>query len=380
MMMMPCLVFAAYVAAPIPVASWESLRAVIAAAKPAVAVSVQFSPAFTFNESDYGPPTPGKENPWEIGIADGRTVSINGGGHTLTGRGGDGRFLNITDAHVELTDLNFNSGGCIGDGGFIAVARSILKTSYVTFNQAAVWPSRGGAIWAEDSELSLGISTMFRGCSAGEGGALAAFNTTIDATDTVFIENSVDGAGDAPGGAMLLAGCNVTISRSTFSQGGCDGGGGAIVLGDCTATIDQTDFSENMAGGGSSGGALDITNSHVVVTGSTFTNNQASGGDMGLGGGAITVTGSQLTVRASNFTGNSASVNGGAIAEGPAESGCSEVHISGCFFDSNTARDAGNTGGAIFSGDGNVTVDGCMCRNNQPQNFGGNFTAKCSPY
>lgn len=141
-------------------------------------------------------------------------------------------------------------------------------------------------------------------------------------------------AGAEPfGGAVLVnANTQLTLDNVTLSNSLASVSGGAIAtFAGVVLDISNSRFLGNLA---ANGGAI-ATRAVITVTGSTFTNNNASGGE----GGAIQSYEQNLTISASSFTGNSARL-GGAIFKGNALLDFRESNF--------TANSSSEDGGAIY--------------------------------
>jgi hypothetical protein len=215
------------------------------------------------------------------------------------------------------------------------------------------------------------------------------------------------------GGILIDSGASLSASQvavtANFASADCLGnfGSGGGIENDGCLSVCNSVFTNNVACGGSStdpitegsaGGAIDSQGPSLFVTGSTFSNNNASGPATGTGeanGGAIN-TSSSTTIACSTFTGNSAlgrTTNGGAIAAGENEYLYTPpMTVSGCTFASNEAVGANGAndftissggeglGGAIFSL-AQLTITGSSFKNNLAQGGnGGNSLNDVSGY
>lgn len=108
--------------------------------------------------------------------------------------------------------------------------------------------------------------------------------------------------------ACFAPGPTVNLSGLTFANGSSSSGaGGALWAYNSTVNITNTTFISNIATGSGSGGAIYSTFGSITVTDSSFLNNSA------MDGGAINSSGTGFMVRRSTLTGNTASRMGGAI-------------------------------------------------------------------
>src|SRR5262249_5268877 len=158
---------------------------------------------------------------------------------------------------------------------------------------------------------SLGISSCtFTGnqCSAGGGAIefLASANQTLTVTNCTFDSNkaSFGGTIDTENGTGALI-----ITGSTFVNNQAPNNGGALSLGTAATLTTNCTFLQNE--GGLAGGAIANFNGPLTVTNCTFADNKAPGGQ----GGAIEnlPRAGTLTVTNSSFRSNLAIGSGGAI-------------------------------------------------------------------
>ncbi len=172
------------------------------------------------------------------------TITIEGGGHTISG---DGQFLifdvqeggRLTIKQLTLID---------GNGGSLA----------------------GGAVRAvRDAELRVEDSA-FRNNTARFGGAIGARNDSkITITNSSFKYNSAE-----RGGAISLATSEATIESSSFGQNLATISGGALQLYRGEIAISNSSLFTNVAG---VGGAIYVNGGEVTLTHLTMLDNIASG-------------------------------------------------------------------------------------------------------
>lgn len=227
------------------------------------------------------------------------------------------------------------NGGADGDGGAILVSAGNLTVTGTTFvGNTAI----GGS------------ASDYAGGGWGYGGAIfseAGIGTSVRLSGDTFTNNTARGGvaatiGTGGGGAVEELGGATAISGSIFTGNIAFGGtgpvggtssGGAIDLnnvGSALPSIVNSSFIRNEAvgaptntttgqGGGGTGGAVSMESATVHITGSTFANNAAVGGNGGAGTNGIGAAGSggaigaiprtTFTLVNSTITGNS--VRGG---------------------------------------------------------------------
>src|SRR5262249_16379248 len=167
-------------------------------------------------------------------------------------------------------------------------------------------------------------------------------------TNCTFTNNSAAGTGGAIGGD----GVKLVVDPSPFSHNHAVMGGGAAEPEFTTVTIPDSTFDSNPAGDvthtNAAGGALS-TGQVVTITGSTFSNNTATG----IGGAAFTGSnsGTMITAINSTFTGNTSDHGGGALATG---GGSGQVLLSNDTVANNMVTNGSgggiqiNYGGSVF--------------------------------
>ena len=140
--------------------------------------------------------------------------------------------------------------------------------------------------------LTINNLTMTKGRSDDTGGALILRNhgrATVN--DSAFLSNSA-----VDGGAIhtYWPGTQLTVNGSRFANNRSRWGGGAIQMWGGVVSIRNSSFVENSAGG--SGGAIDIgEGDEISVTNSTFAGNSASRGGA-IGGGHLPITLTHVTM------------------------------------------------------------------------------------
>lgn len=170
-------------------------------------------------------------------------------------------------------------------------------------------------------------------------------------------------SGGDGGGVFHDSGNDLTIDHVTFSGNSAEGsfGGGAIRSGSGTTLISNSTFINNTASNSNGGGAIlfgggEFFRPVVTITNSTFSDNQVSG-QFGHGGAInsnadpIIITGSTFTNNQANAEGPFSNSNGGAFDMD--SSGASAI-IANSTFTGNSAKDSG--GGIFVRDDGALTL------------------------
>ncbi len=272
----------------------------------------------------------------QAGAAGADTITFSGNGVITLNSGLPG----ITGAGGPLT---------IDGGGDITVSGNALYRVFHVYT--------GGELTLQNLVVSQGY--------AGAGGGLYNDGGTVTIEQCTFASNTASNEG---GGGLRNLG-NATISTSVFSNNTANGdyfGGGGILSSAGLLTISGSSFLNNTAGGNGGGGIatnMDYDFLTLVISDTTFSNNQAVG-DYGSGGGIF--SNGDLTISGSTFGGNQASGlsegNGGGLFHIN-----SAAAITNSTFSGNAA--AGSGGGIYYRDDvgmalANVTISGNSANTN----------------
>ncbi len=349
-------------------------------------------------------------------ITDGKEVGASGGGMLVDA----GATLDLDQVVVANNSAYADSLGNDGSGGGIENDGSLSVTKCVFTNNLA----SGGSYTDVITEGSAG-------------GAIDNNGPSMTVTSSAFTNNQAvgpaTGTGEGNGGAINNGGninnsSTATIANSTFNGNRAFGrttNGGAISTGEnesapplalaisnCTFTGNQAvgangaNNSTEVFGGEALGGAI-ANAAPLTITGSTFTDNLAKGGDHGSnlggvdpnpvvgevwGGGIVDAFFGSLTVTNTTFTGNQAI--GGNSAAGPGAPAAGGGVASEIFADT-TLTDVtfvgnqaiggsggpGYTGGSGFGGgyyngvDSNAAVSHALFLDNQAKGGAGGWGA-----
>ena len=273
----------------------------------------------------------------------------------ITGGGKGGAIYNAeteaTDGIITTTikgEINFGKKG----------------TTTFTDNKST---QMGGAIYNEsssDSAITLG-KVVFTGNSSNLGGAIYTKAGTITIGDNAQFSVNKSSVG---GGAIYMTGTDTKIkmgSGAIFDRNASEAAGGAIYIdnigGGSTLDLVQATFDGNTAG--SDGGAIANKGTINITDQTKFTSNTAS-----ARGGAIF---NQGTLNVENGT-----VFGGASAEGGESKGNSALEGGAIYNDGGNLNidkkvsftgNKAETGGAIFSRDSDVTLEGVSFTENKAE-------------
>jgi hypothetical protein len=280
-----------------------------------------------------------------------KNLDIEGPGASQLAISGNGTYRvfnipqgnSVTIAGLTITQGLSNGKDDLGGGVLVAGSTLALTNDVFSYNEAA----GGGAL-----DIANGANATVSGCTFRDNVANAQGSES----------------GDAAGGAILNdeTGANsstLTVQNSTFTGNEAIGGNGVVAnpdkphgVGDAQAgaiesegaaglTVTNCTFSGNMAiagNGGSAansstvlnpvdcalGGAIHVAQTTLVVSGSTFTKNEALGGSNGTGG--------------ATSSGSVGVADGGALS-----TQFGTATITNSVFDSNLAQGgSGNSGGS----------------------------------
>ncbi len=305
------------------------------------------------------------------------TVEMSGGSvdsHNVSGNGGGIYVSGISSSVTMSGTASVNSNTAAGNGGGIYVdADGLMKIAGGTVggsgnaNTASagggVYMNTGGSLNMTGGEVSHNIVT------GGDGGGIYVKSGTVEMSGGSVSNHNVSGNGagiyvSGTGSSVTIGGSfslnkaggsggavyaesALTINNGNFSKNEANFQGGAIFTSE-NMTITDSGFTENTS---SAGGAIYAnTTLDILISGSNFTENTATG--IGMGGGAIALhCGPNVTITNSTFTGNTSAYRGGAIYSNSGSiNGVvypdGTIKITDSVFTGNTSVDSG---GAIFA-------------------------------
>ena len=267
--------------------------------------------------------------------------------------------------NVTVEDSTFENNV----GGAICATANREDFRVKVVDSAFTGNTSGGNGAAIQSELGVIIEgSTFTNNSSNNGGAVQIRNTggaVAEISDSTFTGNTAGGAG----GALFLEGITYSIDGCTFTGNTANGSftdGGAIYInygGDCT--ISDTVFDSNVATGlyAGKGGAIHFNNQNgsVVITDSTFVNNQAYAPNYyyGYGGAICRESGSgTLSLYNCSVVGNTAEIDGtsdnqASFGGGIMMQGSGVLNLVQCLIADNAAicNGAPSYGGGLFISD-----------------------------
>ena len=221
---------------------------------------------------------------------------------------------------------------------------------------------RGGAIYAENSNLIVTGSMFFNNSAISGGGAYITYSI-VNFTDNTFSNNF----GSRSGGGVYMVQSTVDFIKTNFISNLVENEGGAIGMFFSRATFTKdTVFRSNLANT-SFGGAMTIGSSELEFNGGVvFVTNSAR-----LIGGAILAFGTNMTFNAEvSFEDNGAQYGGALMAAGES----SVVFTDVALFQNNSAI----YGGSIYATESRICFTGLTTIDKSTANYGGGIYASSS--
>lgn len=228
-----------------------------------------------------------------------------------------------------------------GSSRFFKIGKSVdLKFENITFDGGNAGTENGGAIWQNDATAIL----AFKNCA--------------------FKNNNATN-----GGAVYMAGSNMTAENTSFSDNTATTAAGAVGIAGTAELVSFTDcdFTSNTAG--KHGGALQNCGGEktwLTITRGTFSNNKTTDGSGG-GGAAITFRGDKPSITIIDgvvFSGNSAGCQGGAVRVNTVN----DISIKNSVISGNKALDGA---GLYVGGAASVKIDKTQISGNQSKTYAG---------
>lgn len=259
---------------------------------------------------------------------------------------------------LSLIGTEFKGNTALAGGAISARSESVLNVTDVQFVGNSTPDAKvstefgGGAIYSNNSKITLTNAVFDGNISGYYGGALRLNDSEITLTD-VSILNSAGGTG----GALFVSGGSLSVNGLTLTNNKADVNG-VVYLTRVNAALDTVVATDNEA---ASGGVLYLSGSaSAKINASTFENNLARRG------GAIYTDGGTVELTAGNtFRKNVATSRGGAIEA----INMATVSVVGVAFESNSA---GSHGGAIAIEGVTLTIgENTTFEGNSSEGFGG---------
>ncbi|MBN2343518.1 MAG: right-handed parallel beta-helix repeat-containing protein [Deltaproteobacteria bacterium] len=251
---------------------------------------------------------------------------------------------------VVLTGGYAGGTGLAGMGGALMISNASVQLRNVNFigNVSAL---SGGAVVIKDSDVSIENCHFESNFTDGDGGAVHAENATIACTQSTFLDNRAAGYG----GAVVAQNTTMTFEKNIFTGNNATGGG-AVSAGESTFTATNSLFADNT---GFFGGAVYLLNYQILsVLNCTFADNYAQD------------SGASLLLEIGNETVSSAIVNsifaGGypnELALNDYADGDSEISILWNAIEGGYAGEGNIDAAPIFEADSYMLTEGSPCVN-----------------
>jgi hypothetical protein len=266
------------------------------------------------------------------GVELSRSYAVNGGAISVE-RGNFNCYICIMEHNLALL-----SGGSLFIKQLSPVEDSWMNWVWIRSSLAR----QGGAMWIENSKMSMIDIHMLWNDAIQEGGAIISTDSRLDIRTSLFARNSRGSAKPANadnernitshplykddlkieatpaisrGGAIVcLASPSspqptwLRINNSAFIDNQCDNEAGAIYISKCPLTMDNTLVVKNHATN-KAGAIYAVDSNPTTITNTLFEQNVVRVGD----GGVMVSYGTRLVVKGSNFTMNSAINGGGSV-------------------------------------------------------------------
>ncbi len=280
-----------------------------------------------------------------------KKLTIDGGdgdGVTIDADGKSRVFYIVRDNagfSATLKNLTITGGYVDGDGAGVyfntatspAYSLSLIDCD-ITGNEAT---GNGAGVYSIALPVSISNTTFTDNVAGGLGGGF--YNGTGSSAKATIENSTFDGNQAQSGAGLYNAGNSLTITDSTFANNR------AIA----TAIASKGTGTKEILGAGA--GVYHAANATVSVSGSTFSDNEATNNGAGLYITYNSAAGDHVVLN-STFTGNKAGVDGGAIWTGR------EVALTQLLVAGNTA---GYLGSAVVAREnGSTTMTNCTVVNN----------------
>ncbi|CAD7699333.1 unnamed protein product [Ostreobium quekettii] len=268
------------------------------------------------------------------GREDGPTVLCVSGDAALEVRASGAKLSNFTIRNCTSTAIRIIKPPEENRSLISVEVRNVTFKDNNDSNSSAFGQTGGGGLSVDGASVNV-TNCAFEGNGWSIGGGISAFNSNLTVLGSLFLGNTARLTGGAISAdastapsetSLIIEGCNFTGNRDPLSQGALPGGvsvfstdsrplepsnfvnfngpaksgGGAVFAQQFTKVrISESIFESNFAA--PAGGALTLLdNMQVLVSGSTFRNNEAREG--------------QVTLQAAQIVRNEAQGNGGGVA------------------------------------------------------------------
>ncbi|MEM1164188.1 MAG: choice-of-anchor Q domain-containing protein, partial [Pseudomonadota bacterium] len=242
------------------------------------------------------------------------------------------------------------------DGDDILVGGTNLTVASLSYTGARLTDNVRVLLFDSNSDgSSINRLTITGGYASSKGGAISADNTSLSVSDSTIAGNfaGTDGGGITAQNSILT----VTGSRMSGNHAGSDGGG--LYLDQGTAAVSGSTIDNNAAI--SDGGGLYAKNASLTVTDSTITSNQSRND-----GGGLYLFSTGFSISGGSITNNRAERDGGGLYSFDANG-----TIQNSTFHGNQAR---SDGGGLLHGGGSLSISNSTISGNSAGGTGGGGT------
>jgi len=219
--------------------------------------------------------------------------------------------------------------------------------------------NEGGGIFISNSEVTvMDCIFSFNDSINGNGGGLACADSNVSLVNCRFFKNNA-----LFGGALGCLNSDLVVQGSSFMENNVSGGnGGAVECVGSRLKMDDCTISGNtVLGTGSRGGGLYCDTTEIIVSNSVISRNKAVDN-----GGGLYVTGGSVSLVQVEFAGNRTSGNGGGAAMFD-----TDADILFSQFKLNASGTGETFGGGLYISDSGLRITGSLINSNSAGTGGG---------
>ncbi len=169
------------------------------------------------------------------------TITIEGGGHSMSGAG-EFRIFDVNGGNLTINNLTMRDGAAEKGGALrirgrseVVIARSTLSNNTATYGGAIVFSGGQGG------RLSIEGSSFLGNRADWHAGALEIFGGAVTIRNSSFIENTSDDYG----GAMTVSNSAVRVENSTFHLNSAKHDAGALHVFSGETTLTHVTMTKN---------------------------------------------------------------------------------------------------------------------------------------
>ena len=206
--------------------------------------------------------------------------------------------------HLSISSSNFTGG----DGFIIFESTVRITDSRFKSNSAIHASGSGGALYMENSNVTITKSKFEYNSATGSGGAIFMKKCYVTIANSVIKSNTVG----KKGGGIHLTRCSCTINNSEIKRNRASSGGGIYLTDSSRITINNSTLMSNVASSGG-GGMWAFSSSTATITNSIISSNTAGRGKVAGGGLHFAIRSTTIIIN-STIMNNGASKGGGIYA------------------------------------------------------------------